>query len=641
MEAFSNRIDLLDDIWRQVFVSLSLEDRNSIRLTCNRFYRLCDDARILKKEVIVFYANVNIDSAIQVLSKTRKIIRNVKLKNVVINDSVLLFFKSHNSNLWFVHFENCEFARGAFKSIIENCNSIYSITLQIDWLIYGACNPVNIILHDLATLENNSFICNNVTDLKIRIPINNTLCKDRLLSFFNIFPNVRRLDLEMDLNDSELLPNDSVFSDAAPYSDVSLSHVCNRILGISDQLEKLSLQLDPSPKNLSYLFTKLFDKISSTALETLRELSFNWIRFRPDPSILNAILCLKHLTHFRLTFEFTTSHETAYTFLQLLLNNTLLRCLIISTYALLIDRELFQALVKSKLKKLIIRMLGRSDHFAYNFEPSCLENVLMPNYHLQHLLLDGVECNKKLLFTSYFRSVKHLEFPETNDCVLHSIFKDQTQIHSLRLNNKSFVCSAYDLNYDFKELSSLQQWLEREKKTIKHKLEYLTYIHINEDKYSLTCFMLSQFLFPQLKTLSINTECAEGFDEEQFWKLFQNFPQLQYLNLNLPVATSVEQWPSFLNSLTKLRHLYVQDPIGGKYRSSDYHQLFKIVPSLRTVVHQQTRCLFDNSAFYLYDIITKNVRSFSKKDNMSDLLEFNVMLDLHSHHYCKEYYTYK
>lgn len=71
-EAVACQPDLCDDVWTKVFEYLPLDDRHSIRLSCRRFYDICNSQRFLKDEKIVFCGNVNSMSAISCFVGSRR-----------------------------------------------------------------------------------------------------------------------------------------------------------------------------------------------------------------------------------------------------------------------------------------------------------------------------------------------------------------------------------------------------------------------------------------------------------------------------------------------------------------------------------------------------------------------------------------
>lgn len=301
-------------------------------------------------------------------------------------------------------------------------------------------------------------------------------------------------------------------------------------------------------------------------------------------------------------------------------------------YSIPVDRKLFQALVKSKLT--ILKLDFDIPHFQSNslisFEPSSLENTLKPNYSLRYVsaYYPKVGWKLNLLFATYCRSLRHLQFFEVDGDVLHIRFNYETKICSLSIRN--YTHSVTNCEIFFKEFLNFQRWLQLENVTTNRELkyptqfEYLANLEICDYKYSLTRYLLNELSFPNLKSLTIRIIHADQeIMEEQFRQVLQKLPELEYLKLDGNFVSNFPQWLALFEGLSKLRHFYMRDrdsrentPSTNSYFApSEYFQLFDVLPSLCSVLHERNYYfdLADNYALYNYDVTKKTVLNMAEQ----------------------------
>lgn len=588
---------------------MPLDDRKSVRLTCSRFYDLCNDKYIQSKEVITFNGYINTVPAILSLSDVYRKSWTIKLSSVhVTDDSILSLFEKQGTNVRSLIFHECQFTPGLFKSIIEHCIELCNIAL-----IFSTENSsVEYVLNDFKALESSSISRPSVIDFSLKMPIDNdeiVITNLKFLRFFTVFPSIKRLDLEIGIS-SIFNQFSTISADIRSDTVFSFSSVYSQLLVMSNQLQKLRLKF-VNYRSFAYsgLSVESLIKISNIDLKNLEEFSLSWINLERNVSVMHALMELKNLTHFECDFKYRLPTDGLFSkFLQLLLNTShSLYSLKFKYIKFRMDCDLFQVLVKSKLKTLSIDNV-RTTEFFVEFEPSALENTLLPNYNLENLYCNNLlEHNSKLIFHTYFRSLKSIEFPEVDECVLQNIFEYQTKIHHLRLFNTRTRPVGGGV---FKELSTFQRWLEKKETTIKRELKYLIHLHIWEDEYCLTNFMLSEFLFPSLKSLSIGVSLPTDFNCEQFWQHLQESPWLQYLRLDLPVNVSFQHWLTLFSNLSKLRYFHIKDSRTELLHDVEYRRLFDVCPSLRVIEHYTTKSF--ETCKYFYDITTKTVIDISR-----------------------------
>lgn len=607
-----------DEIFVEIFRYLSVQSRKNIRLTCHRFYKLCDDSLIQADEVIILYQNDIIVRALYCLSAGSRTIQNIEFDKVHLRiEAILFFFELQGSYIRSLVFKDCFFDPGTLKSIIELCVNLRSIALEC------TSNNHAHVLNDFKMLERNLIVRNEITDLTLNLVNHHEYLSNRqFLRFFDIFPNIKKLNLK--------IPVGLVYCNmirVAINSLFSFSCVYDQLLILANQLEILRIDF-----GCEVLFksksAETLNNIMNIRMKNLKEFSMKWIYSLTDVSIMSRSLLFEKLSRFDCTIIFkpTDAAESVSIFLQRLLKCTPLRSLSLVHYPIPMDRELFETFVKSKL--ISLRVKYRCPIFGgrnlTNFHRSSLENTLRPNYCLQYFSIND-RCNLNSLFTTFFRNLTHLEISEVHNDVLQSIFHHDTRIQSLHIEN-------YYRGDSFKELSYFQQWLRLEEETINRELKYLTYLEIFEDECSFTKFLSSEFSFPNLKSLYI---CIlyNTFKEEQLWPLIRKLPKLEDLTLEVACATHFPQWLALFEDLSNLRNFHIRDNITGLngfsefFANSEYVQLFNVLPSLRSILHDKSYRA-NAYMYYYYDVTTKTVVGKTDLDtlirpNFNRFVQFN------------------
>lgn len=582
------RADLPDEIWCQIFGCLPLDARKNVRLTCRRFYESCNNIRLLKDEEIVINGNLNTGNPFQQLSSSHRKLWNIKLNRVQITHTISSFFEKQGGNIRSLTLYKCKFTPGSLRTIIEHCKTIHSISLVLSY-----CDEdkyYQYVFDDFEALGNNSFTCDDVTDLTLNIHRNSCISNRIFLQMFLLFPNVRRVDLEFEVGE-KFNQLSRMGGHVMSNSNFNFSCIYNRILAMRNQLEKLRLHFS-FYRHQSGLSIQILNKITEIEMKNLKELSLNWIN---SSAVFaeNPFLGFKSLTQFDCDFGYNLTAQVS-PLLELLLSTiTELRSLALRAFYFSMSKECFAALVRSKLVALNIETIR-----AANFElPSLeIENDLAPNYTLKHLNIDAEHRDLFVLFPTYFRRLEHIKFPEVHNGILQNIFEYQTNLHSLKLYNGNEYHDWYP-DCPFIEYGTFQQYLQNGDPSQCRDLRYLTHLDIVEDKLCLTNFLLGEFKFPKLKSLSISV-MLERKENEQFWQIIQKMQQLEYLKLKLQFAMSIQQWLVLFRALSELRHIYIQD-MAKSFDSLEYRQFFNVRPCLQTVIHNSTK--------YFYDITTNTI----------------------------------
>ncbi|KAM7249236.1 hypothetical protein ACFE04_003755 [Oxalis oulophora] len=194
----------------QIFSLLSTDDRLNVRQTCSHFYELCNETQVLRNEELVFYADHDTGSALQLLSSSPR-------------------------------------KPGVFKSLLEKCEALQSFHLKVASIDESHRH----VFSDIRELSENSITFEQVVDFKLHIRRDWTKVIDprwsnqRFLQFLALFPRVKRLDLKFDIIESfdhlSIIP-----SDVASDNQFTASCIYDRILALRNQLEKLRLHLNSS-----------------------------------------------------------------------------------------------------------------------------------------------------------------------------------------------------------------------------------------------------------------------------------------------------------------------------------------------------------------------------------------------------------
>ncbi|KAK7604741.1 hypothetical protein V9T40_005927 [Parthenolecanium corni] len=632
-----NRINLLDEIWSEIFTYLPAKDRLSIRLTCSRFNRLCDEISILENEVMVFHGDINARSALQVLTHSSRKVRNIKFIWINIREEALFFpfFDKHGGDIHSLSFDDCRFGPRLFGGILERSKTLHNFVLELKRFSY---TPKFIIsgelyqpLNDIAVLIERSVTLDKVENLTVNMLVHPTLINTRnmsnqlFLQFFALFPQVRRVDLQFDIyyilstqlstNPSDIMSNDQF----------TLSCIYDRILAMRHQLEKLRLQfnfhnysrtiLSPSRRlyggNFRFrlqpcLTLQSMEKITQIEMSNLKELSLNWI----DSShsfTTNPFQVFRNVTHF--DYDFDNPSIPPSTAMHLLLNTiTGLRSLTFSAHNFCMSKQCFEALVRSQLTSLKIIEPENFYALKVDFEPSSLDATLHPNYVLKRLSINEKYAQPlTLLFSTYFRSLERIIFPEVCEETLHTIVKYQRNLRRLRLYNGARSHRQLE-HCIFRDHSVYKEYLENDDLSQHRLLPNLTHLDIDEDKIGLTNFLLSEFVFPRLQSLVIKIKEIGEEDLKQFWhtSILSKIPHLSYIELQLlPAIHSFQQVLVLVRSVSTLRQIFMTDET-PQFHASEYRQLFAENPSLRTVHH--------NYITYFYDVTTKVVKDIPNRD---------------------------
>lgn len=470
-------------------------------------------------------------------------------------------------------FNECRFAPGILRAIIERCQSLDQFALIYDLFSPVDSNTQRHIFNDFEALETEG-ITRNVTDftLKLYEDHNIALFTNRtFLRFFAIFPNIKNLDLSVQLDNDTFYRTNSMTSSDTEFSFASLHYQLSQM---SDQLEKLSITLFDKievvyHRQLSQ--SNILNRIAEIKMKNLKKLSFYWAKFW-DGFLRNPVPLLEHLTHFECVLRSDIwCNELVLSFIQLLLNTaTELRSLQVSGF-FIIDRDCFISLVKSKLTTFVSDTLDCDFFECYSHDfivekivASIFDDSLAPNYTLKNISLLHSDQDVWYLFTLYFRNLDTLLLPSSRNDILRNIFQYQTKLRSLNVCNGDEVAGHGKLPEN-------------------RQLEYLTHLQLKDQfPFPFVDFVLSEFIFPRLKSVHIRSD--ENIGGMVDWKIFRNYSQLELVRFELPIGLSFEEWLSLLSSLPNLRVLDISDH-SKLFRKSKYDQLFETYSSLREIRH--------------------------------------------------------
>lgn len=619
---------LPNEILREIFSYLLADDRKNVRLTCRQFYELCDELCVQGSEEVVFHVNRNAGSALQFLSSSRRRIRNIRLNGVHINDvNFLPFFENHGCNIHSLILKQCVFGPGLLRSIMQQCSALRSIVLVLS-------DPVHFqhVFDDIRAMSENSITYNEVVELKLQMvyvyPVYQTKMSNlRFLQFFSLFPNVRRVNLEFIVNDTFNYLSTSP-SCIMSNSRFTLSCVYDRIKAVRSQLEKLRLHFYGFEHTLET--TEEFTKIE---MENLKELSLNWIDHSHSLST-NPFPVFKNVTHFCCDFCSNYPHISASAVIQLILCTiTEIRTIVLNVSEFPITKQCFEALVRSRLTKLEIIIFNPLDAFFndiyLNFEWSSLESTLVPNNKMRDLWINDGYYPFALEFAKYFRGIERIAFLDVEEPTLHSIFKMLNNLRNLKLINSYRENDHCGPNSSFIEYTTYQQYLQNDDLSQYRLLPYLTDLDIREDHVSLTNFLLREFAFPQLRSLTIiiydkdeeeRDEDEEERDEEQshqLWPILMKLTQLRYIKLELEkFSISFQEILVLVQSLSNLRDICIKTDLQENFSSAAYHSLFKARSSLRSVIH--------NTKKYFFDVTTNVIEEISNPCSQRLAVENNT-----------------
>lgn len=105
---------------------------------------------------------------------------------------------------------------------------------------------------------------------------------------------------------------------------------------------------------------------------------------------------------------------------------------------------------------------------------------------------------------------------------------------------------------------------------------------MEEDSLDLSEFLLSEFVFPKLKSLIIRLKSYHPKGcIDLFLKSVKKLTDLEYLTINMEIEIPFSQWLSLCRTLLKLRYLFIfNESITKPFENSEYCQLFEINHSL-------------------------------------------------------------
>ncbi|KAM7249239.1 hypothetical protein ACFE04_003758 [Oxalis oulophora] len=607
--SFSSNSDLPPEIWCQIFSFLSTDDRLNVRLTCCHFYELCNEIQVQRPEEFVFHGNLNTSSALQLLSSSPRIIRNIRFYHVHIEETLLPYFEKNGGNIHSLSLKRCNFEPRSFKSLLEQCTALRSLVLEMPFICKEM--PNQRVFRDIQAMSKNSITFEQVVNIKLHVrgvssmdEISPRWTNQLLLQFLALFPSVKRLDLKFDVIKSfdhlSRIP-----SDIASDNQFNASCIYDRILALRNQLEQLRLHLYSTKCAYEYTTNPLAEKIKEIEMTNLKELSLN---FRDNLRSLTTkpLRTFENLTHIHCDFSSCLRPNIfPSTEIHFLLNTIPGLRSLAYTYSDLngckpFSRACFEALLKSRLTRL---KLG--SYTTTHFKEFSLQDTFQPNYLLKRLSIDTLSNDVLLLFASHFRSLEHVTFSKVGKKTLHTIFNIQTNLRSLRLYNGK--CSnLLRENRKFTNYTGYKRFLRNDNLSQNRILPHLTHLHINENEIDLTKFLLTEFKFPLLKSLTI---CLQRIRDnfEELLKILTHIRQVRFLQLHcIRALVPSDKLLRMVRRLPNLCHLAIRDTIsdhGDRPDISEYHQLFNVRSSLRTVSHRFIK--------YFYDTTTGHIREIS------------------------------
>lgn len=164
--------------------------------------------------------------------------------------------------------------------------------------------------------------------------------------------------------------------------------------------------------------------------------------------------------------------------------------------------------------------------------------------------------------------------------------------------------------YSCPEISSdsLHYWLEDNQ--INRRLDYLVYLKIVEKSLDFSEFLLSEFVFPKLKSLVIVllNSSSRNSNTDPFCRAIQKLTDLECLLIDGKIEIPFSQLLTISRTLLKLRYIIIFNKLPLElFENSEYHQLFKVNPSLRVVFHRNHSS--SNAVKYFKDIMSNTVRN--------------------------------
>lgn len=630
-----NHPALMDEIWLEIFTYLPVKDRNNVRLTCRHFYELCNDSRLQQTEEIVFHGDLNTIAALNLLSLSRRLIQNIRFNYVInVTNDFFPFFDNHGRNIRSLIFQSCGFFSGSLAGIMERCTELRKIVLTLTSQLISS-REVRSAINAIRVLNKNSMTFPQVLDLKLKLGRKYVLGWSDMLfvQFLALFPNVRKVDLDFPLKKiTKPSTNLRKSSDKLLNTALTLTCIYNQMVMLKDQLEELRLYFHI--KYNERLKFQPMEKFAQIEMKNLKVLSLEWTDFSDwralnaklsdsdtsdsDKSVsdkgyhitINSFLVYQNVTHIDCDFSrfYCISPDVT---VRILLNTLTRLCsLRMRVCQFYMDNSFLETLVNSQLTKLEINEVFG---IVALFNKSASDFNLQPNYRLKHLKISQDDDYDSLipLFADYFRSLEHIVFYKVTEEQLLNIFEYQTNLRSLKLNNRHEDLVQYS---KFIKYHEYQRCLKNADLSRHRTLPYLTHLHINEDQISLTNFLLAEFSFPRLKTLVVSIE-HRGHQNDRFWQILATMKQLELIDIHFESNICFPQLLNVAQSLPKLRHISLRDKL-TEVSPEEYLQLFSVCSSLRTLIH--------GSVKYFYDATTDDVKDIPDpelNDNPSNLCE--------------------
>ncbi|KAM7249238.1 hypothetical protein ACFE04_003757 [Oxalis oulophora] len=414
----SNNLNLPAEIWCQIFSLLSTDDRLNVRLTCCHFYGLCNEFQVQRHEELVFHGDLNTGPALQWLSSSSKKVRNIRFNHVHVGDTILPYFEEHGGNIHSLSLENCKFEPRLFKSLLEQCSALQSFLLQV---------PRRNWSEEIDPQWSNQIF----------------------LQFLALFPRVKRLDLQFDVDESfdnlSLIP-----SDIASDNQFTASCIYDRILALKDQLEKLRLHFYTTDGSYSYSTIPVVEKIANIGMMNLKELSLNF-EDNPYSLIPNP-------------YNFSVCEP--------------------------LNKACFEALVRSRLTRLKLEA-----HVRVDFEELSLKDTFPPNYLLKHFSIgttsndeDEIGLTEFLLTEFKFPLLKSLTICLNCSCIdfekFLKILRQTPQVKFIKLQCLATIVPFEDLSRMVQILPNLCHIVirdsERTNNYVRRPIDTSEYLHLFE-----------------------------------------------------------------------------------------------------------------------------------------------------------------
>lgn len=250
-------LEMANVILIEIFSYLLVKDRKNIRLTCRRFNETCNSFHIENTEVIALYGNADKLPASKIeslVNSTRKV-WNIKFEGILLDTRILAFFGKHGAHIHSLAFHQCmpEQKVGLLRDIIQSCINLRSFSFMfLSHLDKNHPRRYNYewssrisnykITDDLEALWSKKLIFNDVENLSLtlrhpsRLSLPYPITNEEFSHIFNIFPNVKNLDLCISVR--QYFENNY----RGPIPDLfSYSCLCDQLISLRHQLRKLNL----------------------------------------------------------------------------------------------------------------------------------------------------------------------------------------------------------------------------------------------------------------------------------------------------------------------------------------------------------------------------------------------------------------